>query len=107
MRPALAVAARLRRAAVLVALLLAGLVVGPACRAERLPTEAFARLPFVVDASLSPSGERLALLLNTSAGRVLATRDGPTGPQGVGQRVWSLSDGDEVGILSLRQLTFT
>ena len=73
-------AARVRRAAVLVALLLAGLVVGPACRAERLPTEAFARLPFVVDASLSPSGERLALLLNTSAGRVLATRDGPTGP---------------------------
>jgi type VI secretion system protein ImpE len=33
-------------------------------------------------------------------------RDGPTGPQGLGQRVWALSDGDEVGILSLRQLTF-
>lgn len=80
MRPALAGAARVRRTAARVALLLAGLVVGSACRAERLPTEAFARLPFVVDASLSPSGERLALLLNTSAGRVLATRDGPTGP---------------------------
>jgi protein involved in temperature-dependent protein secretion len=38
--------------------------------------------------------------------RGTAWRDGPTGPQGVGQRVWSLSDGDEVGILSLRQLTF-
>ncbi len=33
-------------------------------------------------------------------------RDGPTGPQGLGQKVWALSDGDEVGILSLRQLTF-
>jgi len=34
-------------------------------------------------------------------------REGPTGPQGLGQRVWALSDGDEVGLLSLRQLTFS
>ncbi|MFL5297568.1 MAG: type VI secretion system accessory protein TagJ [Phenylobacterium sp.] len=33
-------------------------------------------------------------------------RDGPTGPQGLGQRVWALGDGDEVGLLSLRRLTF-
>ncbi len=33
-------------------------------------------------------------------------RDGPNGAQGVGQKLWTLGDGDEVGILSLRRLTF-
>lgn len=33
-------------------------------------------------------------------------RDGPIGSEGVGQKLWSLGDGDEVGVLSLRSLTF-
>jgi protein involved in temperature-dependent protein secretion len=33
-------------------------------------------------------------------------REGPNGSQGVGQRIWALGDGDDVGILALRQLTF-
>jgi type VI secretion system protein ImpE len=33
-------------------------------------------------------------------------RDGPAGAEGVGQKVWSLGDDAEIGILSLRHLTF-
>lgn len=33
-------------------------------------------------------------------------RDGPAGAQGIGQKLWSLGDGEEVGLLSLRRLTF-
>lgn len=34
-------------------------------------------------------------------------RDAPLGAQGVGQKLWSLGDGDEVGILALRRLVLT
>ena len=33
-------------------------------------------------------------------------RDGPLGPEGAGQKLWSLGDGEDVGILDLRQLVF-
>lgn len=51
-------------------------------------------------------GTQSADSANLVLSKETAWRDGPTGPQGLGQRVWALSDGDEVGILSLRHLTF-
>jgi type VI secretion system protein ImpE len=39
-------------------------------------------------------------------GRGTDWRDGPLGQQGVGQKLWSLGEADETGILSLRRLTF-
>lgn len=38
--------------------------------------------------------------------RATAWREGPLGDEGLGQRVWTLSSGDEVDLLSLRRLTF-
>jgi type VI secretion system protein ImpE len=34
-------------------------------------------------------------------------RDGAAGDEGLGQRVWALGEGDDVGILALRRLTFS
>jgi protein involved in temperature-dependent protein secretion len=34
-------------------------------------------------------------------------RDAPLGAQGIGQKLWSLGDGEEVGILALRRLVLT
>ena len=33
-------------------------------------------------------------------------RDGPIGAEGVGQKLWSLGDGEDVGILALRHMAF-
>jgi type VI secretion system protein ImpE len=48
--------------------------------------------------------------VNPSADLVMAKAtawsDGPLGPVGQGQRVWTMSTGEEVGVLSLRRLTF-
>ena len=43
---------------------------------------------------------------NLLLARATDWRDGPAGPEGVGQKVWSLGDDDEIGLLSLRHLTF-
>jgi type VI secretion system protein ImpE len=39
-------------------------------------------------------------------GRATDWRDGPWGPAGAGQHLWTLSDGEEQGLLSVRQLDF-
>lgn len=50
----------------------------------------------------TPQAESAELLL----ARGTDWRDGASGQQGLGQRVWSLGENDEVGLLSLRRLTF-
>lgn len=49
------------------------------------------------------AGETNADLL---LGRGTDWRDGPLGQQGVGQKLWSLGEAEETGLLSLRRLTF-
>ncbi|WP_454718769.1 type VI secretion system accessory protein TagJ [Caulobacter segnis] len=44
---------------------------------------------------------------NLLLSRATDWRETPLGDQGVGQKLWSLGDGDEVGILALRRLVFT
>jgi type VI secretion system protein ImpE len=43
---------------------------------------------------------------NLLLARATDWRDAPLGAQGVGQKLWSLGDDEEVGILALRQLVF-
>jgi protein involved in temperature-dependent protein secretion len=38
-------------------------------------------------------------------GRATEWREGPSGDEGVGQRLWSFDNGDDLGILSLRRLS--
>ncbi|KPF51368.1 hypothetical protein D621_12330 [beta proteobacterium AAP51] len=80
--------------ALLVSLAAAAVQAQPAVQAAELPTaESFVRAPQLVSATLSPSGERVALIVTTPAGRrVLAVRSLAEG--GSTRTVASFDDAD-------------
>jgi len=43
---------------------------------------------------------------NLLLARATNWREGALGAEGLGQKLWSLGDGEDVGVLALRQLTF-